>query len=447
MIVVNERGKTMRKLLLLICLSIYGTVYAGINEWTYLGLYPQYVEALAKDPQNPDVFYAAALDIFMDTTREGGLFRTTDHGVTWDTLGFTHSYVNGVAVDPVRPNIVWIANGSNGVWRSTDFGISWENRSNGIYTSPIDHDGPVSIAVCPHNSEFLLCGGGSDVGIGSLYRSTNSGIQWTEVATVLEDYPKCISYDISAPGLVYAMTSNVDIVWMSADTGRTFSPMTPGEFLSHSDLRTALNRPGAVWFLSYENGLQLSEDSGHTWHSCMNNWRMGNDTIIWAMDIAGRGDTMVVETNFGPFLSFNGGDSLIAIERGLSRIVDHIWFVKSSPLEIWGCVRVHGMWSYTYDASNSIGDKPFAATPARIITYPNPFNTVTNISFTIPQTGQVSLHVYNLLGQEVTTLVRSNLQAGTHTIPFDGSALSSGVYIYSLEANGFTANRKMALVK
>lgn len=79
--------------------------------------------------------------------------------------------------------------------------------------------------------------------------------------------------------------------------------------------------------------------------------------------------------------------------------------------------------------------------------YPNPFNPVTNISFSTLNPGLVKLKVYNELGREVSTLVNQNMDAGTHTVSFDGSVLSSGVYFYELESGGFTDIKKMILVK
>lgn len=79
--------------------------------------------------------------------------------------------------------------------------------------------------------------------------------------------------------------------------------------------------------------------------------------------------------------------------------------------------------------------------------YPNPFNPSTKITFSIPQAGNVKLSVYNLLGQDVKTLVNGFTSEGTHTVNFDASNLNSGVYIYKIEANNFTQTRKMTLIK
>lgn len=79
--------------------------------------------------------------------------------------------------------------------------------------------------------------------------------------------------------------------------------------------------------------------------------------------------------------------------------------------------------------------------------YPNPFNPTTSISFSIAQAGNVKLSVYNLLGQEVRTLINKNMEPGNHSVDFDAEGLFSGVYIYRLESNGMTLTRKMTYLK
>lgn len=79
--------------------------------------------------------------------------------------------------------------------------------------------------------------------------------------------------------------------------------------------------------------------------------------------------------------------------------------------------------------------------------YPNPFNPSTLIEFALPQGSQVQLTVYNVLGQEVQTLVNGYLAAGVHRVAFEASALPSGIYFYRLTYEGGVQTRKMTLVK
>jgi N-acetylmuramoyl-L-alanine amidase len=79
--------------------------------------------------------------------------------------------------------------------------------------------------------------------------------------------------------------------------------------------------------------------------------------------------------------------------------------------------------------------------------YPNPFNPTTNISFGLPQRGEVDLKVYDMLGREVATIYSGVKAQGFHTIQFDASKLSSGVYLYRLNTNSGSISKKMTLVK
>nr|MBN2278200.1 T9SS type A sorting domain-containing protein [candidate division Zixibacteria bacterium] len=79
--------------------------------------------------------------------------------------------------------------------------------------------------------------------------------------------------------------------------------------------------------------------------------------------------------------------------------------------------------------------------------YPNPFNPTTTIQFSLPSAGNVNLEVYNVLGQRVATLVDEALEAGVHTVRWDASNQSSGIYLYRIKASEFVETKKMMLIK
>jgi hypothetical protein len=79
--------------------------------------------------------------------------------------------------------------------------------------------------------------------------------------------------------------------------------------------------------------------------------------------------------------------------------------------------------------------------------YPNPFNPSTTIEFYLPKTSDVVLKVFNILGEEITTLVSERLSAGSYSYGWDASNLASGVYLYQLQAGDYVETRKMVLMK
>jgi hypothetical protein len=126
---------------------------------------------------------------------------------------------------------------------------------------------------------------------------------------------------------------------------------------------------------------------------------------------------------------------------------------------------------YAYDETgavppNDAGRTVFYVTPVQIVVsdvndtdpsvvksfelgqnYPNPFNPSTKISYTISEKSNVVLKVFDMLGREVATLVNNTQEAGSYSINFDASKLSSGMYVYSLKSGSFSATKKMMLMK
>ena len=156
--------------------------------------------------------------------------------------------------------------------------------------------------------------------------------------------------------------------------------------------------------------------------------------------------------------SSNGLDSGISFrESFLDSLITTLGSTSDSVLCTWRASGFNGADSVTANPfivtikRNPVGiNQISSAVPNEFslhANYPNPFNPKTIIKFDIARSSLVTLKIYNLLGEEVKTLVDRNLNAGTYTTDFDARSLSSGVYFYRLETEGFTNTKRMMLVK
>jgi hypothetical protein len=156
---------------------------------------------------------------------------------------------------------------------------------------------------------------------------------------------------------------------------------------------------------------------------------------------------------------------IVGTSRDLSEIWETISFIKgngnsNSPKEYSFTDKTitEGKYSYrlkqidndgkfTYSGVVDVDIENIPTDYALYQNYPNPFNPSTTIKFGLLQDGIVILEVYNLVGEKVATLVNEELTAGYHTIDFNGSRLSSGIYLYKLSSGEFTSTKKFVLMK
>jgi hypothetical protein len=145
--------------------------------------------------------------------------------------------------------------------------------------------------------------------------------------------------------------------------------------------------------------------------------------------------------NFGLPTNQGGNDN----ENGVG--ADH--FINLTPTMTYGIVNnIFGTMG-DHEVVTSITDKlpglPSSYDLAQ--NFPNPFNPSTSIQFSIPEAGLVTLKVFTLLGEEVTTLVNEYVNAGSYNVNFDASKLTTGVYFYNIKVNDFSTTKKMILTK
>ena len=172
---------------------------------------------------------------------------------------------------------------------------------------------------------------------------------------------------------------------------------------------------------------------------------IAGDNIYSTMQIFPPNSSTPIEYKYGAVFSgvdtLNGGASYLDNEAGFG--LNHKVFLKLQGGAVYLSDVFGGQATgITKDNTNSM---PSNYTLSQ--NYPNPFNPTTNIKYSIPTSGMVTLKIYNILGQEVATLFAGFQSAGSYTANFDASKLSSGVYMYRLQAGKFSETRKMLLMK
>lgn len=156
--------------------------------------------------------------------------------------------------------------------------------------------------------------------------------------------------------------------------------------------------------------------------------------------------------------SINGGSTWKSISnKATSEFGVYRWLVPNDISDECLVVVQNSDKSSTYDWSDnnfSIKDATIDVTDENIVSefslvqnYPNPFNPTTDISYGIKSESHVKLTIYNMLGEEVVTLVDEQQQAGKYSIKFDAKNLSSGTYFYRISAGNFIDSKKMLLLK
>lgn len=145
-------------------------------------------------------------------------------------------------------------------------------------------------------------------------------------------------------------------------------------------------------------------------------------------------------------LASNGGSNDNEASTGVLHTMDLSKDIMSAvAFDTWADMSPTNLDSVISDVKEIASPVPSLYTLDQ--NYPNPFNPTTNIRFAIPTSDIVAIRVYDMLGQEVATLLNEYKSAGTYEVKFDASNLSSGIYVYAVSSGKFLATRKMMLLK
>jgi hypothetical protein len=191
-----------------------------------------------------------------------------------------------------------------------------------------------------------------------------------------------------------------------------------------------------------------SGDMGATWSDISSNLP---DAPVNAFAVDNNHQSVLyVGNDVGMYVSFNTGDSWEFFGEGLPIVT--VGDIKIHPTANFLVAGTHGrsMYKINLDMVTGIETDNETTTLNSFVleqNYPNPFNPSTNIRYKVGNQQFVVLKVYDVLGEEIATLVNEEKSAGTYEIMFDASVLTSGVYFYTLEAGSYIQTKKMILLR
>ena len=373
------------------------------------------------------LMYVWSMDIqgteIWGTTFEHKLFYSNDEGKNWLTLNYPYLDLRYTItkIDGETVYMGWINRDltRTGVFKSTDKGQSWDDFFNWnnrtIMAMEVDDD-----------STFFL----------GFYRKNG-------------DYGLFQFNTIYYPWLIY----NEGVWDIKVDGNNVFVATTNGVYKSTDKGFTWLNKGGSGQKLAITTnniylggyGVSRSTDYGETWES------IGlSEKYITSM--AANDNIVIVGTDGGFFETTDNGQNWYQKNDGLLESPNNITLIEIRNGIIYSAVDDKSIMVRSIDNITEVEENQnIDALPQEYYlsqNFPNPFNPTTSIEYTVSSSEYVTLKVYDILGNEVETLVNEQKSAGSYSVKFNASDLSSGVYLYRLQtSDGVVLTKKLMLLK
>jgi photosystem II stability/assembly factor-like uncharacterized protein len=383
-----------------------------------------------------------------------------------------------LSVSTVSDQIGWAAGVGPTVVKTTNGGITWSSATGTGITGDIYniYAWSANDAICTTSPAATF-----------IYKTSNGGATWTQVYTLAGGFINALQ--MVSPTEGYGEGDPVGGKWTivkTTDGGNTWARMAtePTQVGTEAGWNNSLQVIGThIWFGTNATKVYHSTDLGVTWTSgattgTANTYGVHFNSITNGL----AGGTAMVGTT-------NGGTSFTAVTSpGTAGNMNGIegqgtdWWALRSDANIYRSTNGGTAWTTAYTQTAAVfQDIDFvdaagcpkgwavgnAGAIARMATttgianynneipssfnlkqnYPNPFNPTTNINFSIPKSGFVTLKVYDMVGQEVATLVNEVKSAGNYIVGFNASNLPSGAYFYRLESGNIVDTKKMLLIK
>jgi photosystem II stability/assembly factor-like uncharacterized protein len=373
------------------------------------------------------------------------VYYSTDNGEYWDTINI--GLPEACQVENLAANGQFLAAAiatyggypEGGVYRSTNYGQSWDVTELG---------GPIGYVVFSGTNLFASAGI-AKVEPPGMYQSTNDGLSWTTTSTGLSDdaYQFAICFASSAMSLAVGTWGTG--VYVSTDAGNVWSSADSGL----SSLRvSALAISGQNFVARAGNGIFYSSNGGKKWSETDSG--LASVSSVEALAISG--SNLFAGTLGGDvYVSTNNAKRWNPMDSGLARA--SVWSFALLDGELFAATDA-GIWMRPITEMVTSVHLTAQVQPTRFQldqNYPNPFNPTTTIHYVLPEESIVHLTVYNILGQRVETLVSGNQLSGSKSVLFDGSDLPSGIYFYRITSRPFNPGdaasysdvRKMLLLR